>query len=62
MNTTLYNIEYFEDYIEDSEITVQTDKTKCLVLDGTDKIESVEKVDGGFKIKFYHTPPSLLSP
>ena len=50
---SLSNIEYFEEYVESNEITIQTSKTNCLIIEGMDKIESVEKIDGGFRIKFY---------
>jgi hypothetical protein len=50
---TLMNIEYFEENIEGNEITIQTTKENCLILEGIDKIESVEKISDGFKIKFY---------
>jgi len=52
---TILNIEYFEDRVEDNEITIQTAKTNCLILEGNDTIESVEKISNGFKIKFYES-------
>jgi len=52
---TLINVEYFESDIEGNEITIKTTKLNCLILEGADKIESVEKVSGGFKIKFYES-------
>jgi len=50
---SLFNIEYFEENVEGNETIIQTIKTNCLILEGIDKIESVEKIDGGFRIKFY---------
>ena len=50
---SLLNIEYYENNVNDNEITIQTTKENCLILEGIDKIESVEKIDSGFRIKFY---------
>jgi len=50
---SLMNIEYYDENIEGGEITIQTAKTNCIILEGVDKIESIEKISGGFKIKFY---------
>jgi len=50
---TLYTTEYFKDNIDSNEITIQTAKANCLILEGTDKVESVEKINNGFRIKFY---------
>jgi hypothetical protein len=50
---TLLDIEYFDENVEGNEITIQTAKANCLILEGMNKIESVEKIDGGFRIKFY---------